>query len=89
MLEVSADEFIIIQMRIGVVDAIDFCRLPRAKRLVGIKTPGSLQQALSAQDFVQTSDTSCELVSRVEERRVAVSNFDASTQQGSRNPPTI
>jgi hypothetical protein len=85
LLEPGAHERIIVQVRIGQVYTIDFFCLSRAKGFFGIQTPGAFQQSLSAEHFVQARDAAGKLVGRVEERRIAVGDLNASTQEAFRN----
>jgi hypothetical protein len=62
-----ADKFIIIQVGIGGIHAIYFLQLSRAESFLRIQAPDSLQQSLPAQNFMQSCDTSKEIVGHVEE----------------------
>jgi hypothetical protein len=72
-----ANERIVVQMRIGCVDAIDLVLLSRAKRFLWIEAPCALQQTLAPQDFVQPCDATSKAVGCVEKGRIRVGDFDA------------
>jgi hypothetical protein len=44
-IQVTANEIVVVQMRIRGIDAIYFLRLTRAESLVGIETPDAIEQA--------------------------------------------
>ena len=75
------DENVIAQMRIGAADAVDFFELAGAEGFVLVEAPETFEQALTAEDFMQTGDAAAEDVRGVEEGRVAVGDLDAETQQ--------
>lgn len=66
---------IIIQMRIGLIYAVNLFTLTRAESFIGVEAPDTFQQALSAQDFMQPGDTAGETIRRVEKRGVTISHF--------------
>ena len=84
-------ERIVVQMRVGAIDAVNFLGLARAERLVRVKTPDPFEQSLPAQHFVQPGDAAAETVRRVEERRVAVRHLHAALQpfRAGRRAPTF
>lgn len=81
LIAVLRDEIVVVQMRTGRVNAVDLLKLARTERFVLVEAPDAFEQALAAQDFVQTGDAAAETVRRVEERRVAVGDLDAEAQQ--------
>ena len=70
------DEGIILQMRIGAVNAVDLFGLPGTERFVTVQAPNARKQALSAKNFVDSGDTSRITVSGIEKRRVGIRDFD-------------
>ena len=80
LIAMSGDEIIVVQMRVGATDAVNFIELAGAQRFVLIKAPDAFEQALAAQHFVQTGDAAAEAVRRIEEGGVAVGDFHAEAQ---------
>jgi hypothetical protein len=76
-----ANKSIIVQMRICGIDPLDFGELTTAEGLVRIQAPGSFQQTLSAQDFVQARDASREIVGSVEEGCIAIRDLQSGPQE--------
>ena len=74
------DESVVVQLRIGAADAVDFFFLARAERLLRIETPEPLQKTLSSEDFVQAGDAALEIVCGVEEDGVAIGDRDRLRQ---------
>lgn len=74
------DEIVVVQMRIGGMHAVDLLKLARTERFFGVEAPQAFEQALTAQDFMQTSDAAVETVRRVEEGGVAIGHLDAEAQ---------
>src|SRR5262245_52831245 len=70
--QVLPDEGVVVQVRVGTVDAVDLLRLAGAEPLVGVQAPGALQQPLPAQDLVDPGDAAGEAVRGVEDGRVGV-----------------
>ena len=52
----SGDEVVVMEMRIGAIDAVNLSELVGAQRFVFIEAPDTFEQALAAQDFMQTGD---------------------------------
>ena len=75
------DEIVIVQMRIGVMDACDFLRLSRRQRLLWIQTPCSRQKSLPPKNFMQSRDAPCKAMLRIENRRVAVRDLHGERKQ--------
>ena len=69
---VFADEGIVIQVRVGGVDAVDLGGLARGKRFLGIQAPGAGKQSLATQDLVNAGNTAGKGVGGIEERGIAV-----------------
>ena len=76
----SGDEVVVVEMRIGAIDAVNLSELAWAKRFVLIKAPDALQDTLAAQHFVQTGDATSEAVGSIEEGGIAIGDFGAETQ---------
>lgn len=76
-----ADEFVVIQFGISAIDAVNLFFLAGTESLTRIEAPNAFEQALAAQHFVQTGDTSREIVGCVEEGRVAIGDLHAFFQQ--------
>ena len=73
-------EVVIAQMRVGGAYTVDLRKLAWAERFVLVETPEAFEQALAAQDFVQTGDATSEAVGRIEEGGIAIGYFEAETQ---------
>ena len=79
LIAMSGDEVVVVKMRVRAMDAVNLGKLPRAQRFMLIETPESFEQALAAQDFVQSGDAAAESVCSIEEGGVAVGDFDTET----------
>ena len=79
LIAMSGDEVVVVEMRVGAMDAINFSKLARAERFVFIEAPQAFEQALPSQDFVQTSDAAAEAVRGIKEGGVAVGDLDSET----------
>jgi hypothetical protein len=77
----SGDEVVVMEMRIGAIDAVNLSELVGAQRFVFIEAPDTFEQALAAQDFMQTGDAASVAVRGIEEGGVAIGDFDAKSQQ--------
>src|SRR6266487_5910129 len=71
---VPGDKFVLAQVRIGTMHAVDFLALTGAERLIRIQTPDAFEQALPAQHFVDAGNTAGVVVGRVEKSGVGVSD---------------
>src|SRR5262245_21302208 len=71
------DECIIVEVRIGLANARDLLLLPRREILLWVEAPGSLEQSLASQLFVDAGDTAVEVVRGIEDRAVAVGELYA------------
>src|SRR4029453_11630324 len=78
-------ELVVVQVRIGPVDAVDLLALAAAQRLVRVETADRGEQSLSPQDLMQACNTAREPVGGVEERSVRVGDLDARAQQRRRH----
>ena len=67
---------IIVEMRIGGMDAVDLCALAGAEGFVFVEAPEAFEQALAVQDFVQSGDAAGETIRGIKEGGVAVGDFD-------------
>lgn len=65
-------EVVVDQVRVGLVDAVDFFALAGAESFGWIETPNTSEEALAAQDFVNTGDAAGEAVRSVEDGGVRV-----------------
>jgi hypothetical protein len=79
--QVLPDERIIIEIGIGTINPIDLLRLPRAKFLIRIKTPGSFEQTLTPENFVNARNAPGEVVRGVKNRSVRVRQLVREPQQ--------
>ena len=52
LVEMCGDEFIVCQVGVGAVDAVDLVRLPGRQIAVVRQAPAALEETLAAQDFV-------------------------------------
>ena len=77
-----ADEDVIVEVRIGGVDAGNFFGLAGAEGFVGIETPDSFEEALTAKNFMEAGDAAAKIVGGVEEGGVGVGDFDAFAEKG-------
>src|SRR2546425_2766822 len=55
-------KIVVVQMRIGLVDPVNFFPLAGAECFVGIQAPDAFEQTLPSQNLMQTRDTACELI---------------------------
>ena len=76
----AAHEVIIVQMRIGRIDPIDFVGLTRAESFGGFETPDAIEQALTSQYFMKAGDAAGKIIAGVEKCGVAIGNFDGAPQ---------
>ena len=74
------DEGVVVQMRIGVMDARDFLRLTGRQCLIRIKTPCSRQKSLTSKDFMKAWNTACKTMLRIENRRVTIRDLHSKRQ---------
>jgi hypothetical protein len=70
---VLPDEFIIVQVRIGLANPVDLFFLTRTECFLGIQAPDALEQSLSAQNLVNPGDTTRKAMGGVKESGVGVS----------------
>jgi hypothetical protein len=73
-------EGIVIQVRIGTIDAVNLIGLTMREILVRIETPPAREQSLPPQDFVDAGDAAAELVRGIEQRRVGIGDLRAQGQ---------
>ncbi len=66
------DEAIVVEVRVGGVDAGDFFGLAGAEGFVGIETPNSFKEALAAENFMEAGDAAAKMVGCVQKGRVGV-----------------
>ncbi len=72
---------VVVQVRVGGIDAVDLIHLPRREIVIGIQAPATGHQALAPQHLVDTGDAAGEAVGRVEKRGVAVGDLGTDGQQ--------
>src|SRR6185436_13891455 len=77
----AGDKFVVIQVRVGAVDAVDLLTLARAQRLRRVQAPDAFQKALAPEDFVKAGDAAGIAIRGVEEGGVAISDFDGAAHQ--------
>ena len=75
------DEFIVVQVRIRAMDAVNLLGLARRERLVWIEAPSVFQQALPTEHFVDARDAAGEAIRGVEEGGVAVGHLRRKREQ--------
>src|SRR5262245_12928251 len=80
-IEIFAHEIIVVQLRIAVIDAINLFHLPGRKIFTRVEAPAARQQSLSTQNLVQAGDATGEIVLRVEQRGVRISDFGRPRQR--------
>ena len=80
-----ADEIVIVQMRVCIVNPVDLLSLPWTKGLIGIQAPDAFQQPLASQDFMQAGDAACKVMRRVVESRVAIGDLATPLNEAFRN----
>lgn len=81
LVEVRFDKRIVIQVRIGAADTVDFLTLAGAERFVRIEAPDAFEQALSSQHFMKARNATGVVVSGVEEGGVAISDFNGAPEK--------
>jgi AraC-like DNA-binding protein len=62
----SGHEVVVVEMRVGAIDAVNFSELAWDERFAFIEAPDALQEPLAAQHFVQTGDATSEAVSSID-----------------------
>ena len=81
LLEVFGNEIVIREVRIALTDAIDLRGLPVAECFVGVKAPVAFKQSLTPQHLVNTRDAAGEIVGRVKQHGVGISDLNVPAQQ--------
>src|SRR5438874_12785228 len=76
------DERVVIQVRIGFVDPIDFGELSGSKSFGWIQTPDSFEQALTTEDLMQSCNAPGKSICCIEKCGVGVSHFDGAAEHG-------
>ena len=66
-----SDEIVVVEVRVGGVDAGDFLGLAGGHGLVGVQAPNARQEPLLVEDVVQARDAALERIGRVEEGGIA------------------
>src|SRR5690349_13507211 len=62
LIAIRRHELVVIQMRVGLTDTIDFFALAGAQCLLRVKTPGPGEQSLASQHLVDTRNATGEMV---------------------------
>lgn len=75
------DERIIVEMRICFIDPVYLVLLSRAQTFVYIEAPDTLQQSLTTEHFMKACNTAEVMICCIEERRIAIGDFDTQAQQ--------
>src|ERR1035438_4959341 len=75
------DEAIVVQVRVGGINAVNLFTLARAETFTGVKTPDAFKQSLTPQHLVQTGDATGEVIRRIEEGRIAVGDLNGTSQE--------
>jgi len=65
-IQMAADEIVVIEVRISLIDAVDFLLLSGSQGLSRIETPDSLQQSLAAEHVVDACNTAGKAIDGVE-----------------------
>jgi hypothetical protein len=79
-MQVLLHEVVIVQMGISTVNTIDFFALVRTQAVSGIETPDSFKQPLTPKHFVEAGDAARKSISRIEQGRVRVGDFNGASQ---------
>ena len=79
------DEGVVVEVRVGGVDAGNFFGLAGAERFVGIEAPDAFEESLAAENFVEAGDAARKMIGGVEKGGVGVGDFDALAEKGRRN----
>ena len=75
------DKDIVVQVWVSSINTINLLPLARAKAFPRVKTPDAFKQSLPPQHLVQAGDAAGEAIRCVEERCVAVGNFNGAPQE--------
>jgi hypothetical protein len=78
--EVLAHKHVVVEVRVGGTNTVDFLHLTRREVLPRVKAPAALHEALPPQDLVNAGDTTRELMLRIKEGGVGVSNLSVQRQ---------
>jgi hypothetical protein len=78
-------ECVILQMRIGFADAIEFRALTRREILLRIETPAPFEQALTPQYLMNARNTSLKIVRGIEDGGIRICDLLRQRQQFARN----
>src|ERR1700716_3046936 len=80
VVQMPANEAVIVQRGVCGVDPVDLFHLARRKIFIRVEAPAALEHALAPQDLMKARNASPETIRCIEERGVAVCNLDASRQ---------
>src|SRR5438045_2028917 len=84
-IKMRGHKFVVVEMRIVSVHALDFIALARTESFIWIQAPDTFEQALPAEYFMQSRNTATVRIRGIEERGVGVGDFDAAAEQFGRN----
>ena len=80
-LQISAHKSVVVEMRIGRVDAVDFLLLSRSERFSRVEAPDAFQQPLPVKNLMAPGDDAMKVVGHIEDRRIAVGHLRVKLEQ--------
>src|SRR4051794_32452796 len=80
------DEGVVVEMGIGMIHTVDLGELAGAEGFVWVQAPDAFEQALSAQNFMQSGDAAFEAIGSIEEGSVGVGNFNGFLNESTQKP---
>ena len=80
-----ANEFVVIKIRVRCIDTRDFFVLARAKRFLWVKAPNSFEQALTAQNLVESGDAAGKFICGVKKGSVRIGDLPTFLNQFGRD----
>ena len=75
-------EFIVVQLRVGTIYAVNLLLLSGTKSFTTIETPNAFKQPLPSKHFMEARDTARKMVWRIKERRIAIGYLNVFFEQG-------
>ena len=75
------NERVVVEMRIGTMDAINFLQLSGTQCFMFIKAPKPFEQSLASQNFMKSGDAATESVGGVKECSVAIGDFHSESEK--------
>ena len=79
--QIGLNEFIVIQVRVGSANPVDFFALARRKFHVRIQAERIRHQTLAAKDFMNAGDAAGKTIRGIEECRVAIRHLGRPRKQ--------